>query len=416
MTTELANTTTFDIAAIRAQFPVLDQFVHGKPLVYLDNAASTQKPLSVIETIHDYYLHHHANVHRGVHALSQRATDRFDDARRKVQHLVNAREDAEIIFTKGSTESINLVAASWGRSNLKPGDRILLTAMEHHANIVPWQAVAKETGAQIIVAPINDDGELILEEFEKLLDERVKLVGVCHVNNAMGTINPIAWIIEKAHAVGAVVLVDGAQALAHVPVDVQALGVDFYTMASHKLYGPTGIGALYGRRELLDAMPPYQLGGGMIRSVTFEETTYAGLPDKFEPGTPNIADAIGMGAAIDFLCGGDNVLSQAGPYEHVLTTHAHALLGEVPGVRIIGKAKEKAGIVSFVMENAHPHDIGTVLDLEGVAIRAGHHCCQPLMKRMGVPATARASFAIYNTLEEVEALASAVRKVKEIFG
>jgi len=413
MTSELAVGGSQEITAIRSQFPVLDQLVHGKSLVYLDNAASTQKPLSVIETIHDYYLHHHSNVHRGVHALSQRATDRFDDARRKIQGLVNAREDAEIIFTKGSTESINLVAASWGRSNLKTGDRILLSAMEHHANIVPWQAVARETGAEIIVAPINDAGELLLDEFDALLDERVKLVGVCHVNNAMGTINPIAWIIERAHSVGAVVLVDGAQSLAHIPVDVQALGVDFYTMASHKLYGPTGIGALYGRRELLDAMPPYQLGGGMIRSVTFEETTYAGLPDKFEPGTPNIADAIGMGAAIDFLA---TVLSQAGPYEHQLTELAHHLLGEIEGVRIIGQAKEKAGIVSFVMEHAHPHDIGTILDLEGVAIRAGHHCCQPLMKRMGVPATARASFAIYNTPEEVEALAAAVRKVKEIFG
>ncbi len=418
MTTDLANKTTFDIHALREQFPVLDQLVHGKPLVYLDNAASTQKPLSVIETIHDYYLHHHANVHRGVHALSQRATDRFDEARRKVQGLVNARESAEIIFTKGSTESINLVAASWGRTSLKSGDRILLTAMEHHANIVPWQVVAKETGAEIIVAPINDDGDLILEEFEKLLDERVKLVGVCHVSNALGTVNPIQWIVHKSHAVGALVLVDGAQALAHVPVDVQALGVDFYTMASHKLYGPTGIGALYGRRELLDAMPPYQLGGGMIRSVTFEETTYAGIPDKFEPGTPNIADAIGMGAAIDFLFGneGTAVLGVADSHEHALTTHAHGLLGEIEGVRIVGKAKRKAGIVSFVMDCAHPHDIGTILDLDGVAIRAGHHCCQPLMKRMGIPATARASFAIYNTHEEIEALASAVRKVKQVFG
>lgn len=430
----MTTATRLDIESIRREFPVLDQLVNGKPLVYLDNAASTQKPSSVIETIHDYYLHHHANVHRGVHALSQRATDRFERARRDVQRLFNAREEAEVIFTKGSTEGINLVAASWGRTFLQAGDRILLSAMEHHANIVPWQVVAKERGAEIVVAPIDDDGDIILEEFEKLLDERVKMVGVCHVSNSLGTVNPIRWIIDRAHAIGAKVLVDGAQALAHIPVDVQALDVDFYTLASHKLYGPTGVGALYGKRELLDAMPPYQTGGGMIRSVAFEETTYAGLPDKFEPGTPNIADAIGLGAAIDFLGvhrengafsvvqGSDgsahsqSVLDSAGPHEHELTTYAHELLGEIPGVRIIGNAKVKAGIVSFVMESAHPHDIGQILDSEGVAIRAGHHCCQPLMKRMGVPATARASFGIYNTLEEVDTLARAVRKVNEVFG
>lgn len=431
----MTTATRLDIDSIRREFPVLDQLVNGKPLVYLDNAASTQKPLCVIETIHDYYLHHHANVHRGVHMLSQRATDLFEDARRKVQGLFNAREDAEIIFTKGSTEGINLVAASWGRAFLKPGDRILLTEMEHHANIVPWQVVANERGAEIVVAPINDAGELILEDFERLLDERVKMVGVCHVSNSLGTVNPIRWIVEKAHAVGAKVLVDGAQALAHIPVDVQALDVDFYTLASHKLYGPTGIGALYGKRELLDAMPPYQTGGGMIRSVSFEETTYAGLPDKFEPGTPNIADAIGLGAAIDWLltpppCEGPSSegpsssrgegrgvgkLERAGAHEHGLTSYTHQLLNEIPGVRIIGNAKEKSGIVSFVMDAAHPHDIGQILDSEGVAVRAGHHCCQPLMKRMGVPATARASFAIYNTQAEVEALAHAVRKVNEVF-
>ena len=418
----MTTATRLDIDSIRREFPVLDQLVNGKPLVYLDNAASTQKPLCVIETIHDYYLHHHANVHRGVHALSQRATDRFEHARRQVQMLFNAREEAEVIFTKGSTEGINLVASSWGRTFLKPGDRILLSAMEHHANIVPWQVVAKERGAEIIVAPIDDAGDILMEEFESLLDERVKMVGVCHVSNALGTVNPIAWIIEKAHAMGAKVLVDGAQALAHIPVDVQALDVDFYTLASHKLYGPTGIGALYGKRELLDAMPPYQTGGGMIRSVTFEETTYAGLPDKFEPGTPNIADAIGLGTAIDWLLGSvgtihptATTLAAAGPHEHELTTYAHQLLEEISGVRIIGNAKVKAGIVSFVMDSAHPHDIGQILDSEGVAIRAGHHCCQPLMKRMGVPATARASFGIYNTHEEVDALARAVRKVNEVF-
>ncbi len=409
-----------DIEAIRREFPVLSQLVHGKPLVYLDSAASTQKPIAVIDAIREYYLHDHANVHRGVHALSQRATDRFEDARRKVQFLLNAREDAEIIFTKGSTEGINLVASSWGRTFLRPGDRILLTAMEHHANIVPWQVVAKETGAEIVVAPIDDAGDLILEEFEALLDERVKLVSVCHVSNALGTVNPIEWIVQKAHAVGAVVMIDGAQSLGHLRVDVQALDVDFYTLASHKLYGPTGIGALYGKRKLLDSMPPYQLGGGMIRSVTFEETTYADLPDKFEPGTPNIADAIGLGVAIDFLLGPVRgfdaaVIDVAGPHEDELTHRAHALLSEIEGVRIVGTAKRKAGIVSFVMDCAHPHDIGTILDLEGVAVRAGHHCCQPLMKRMGVPATARASFGAYTTEADVDALAHAIRKVREVF-
>jgi cysteine desulfurase/selenocysteine lyase len=381
----------------------------------LDNAATTQKPVSVINSISDYYLHHHANVHRGVHELSQRATDLFEASRSKVRRLLNGREDAEVIFTKGSTESINLVAYSFGRTFLKPGDRIVLSAMEHHANIVPWQVVCQATGAQIVVAPINDAGELLLDEFEKLMDERVKLVGICHVSNSLGTVNPIGWIAKRAHAIGAKLLVDGAQALAHIPVDVQALDIDFYTLASHKLYGPTGIGALYGKRELLEAMPPYQTGGGMIRAVTFEETTYAGLPDKFEPGTPNIADSVGLGEAIDFLLEGE-LLTLAGSHEHELTAHAHEALSAIDGVRLVGTAKDKSGIVSFVMESAHPHDIGTILDAEGVAIRAGHHCCQPLMKRMGVTATARASFAIYNTHEEVEALARAVRKVKEVFG
>lgn len=404
--------------SLRAQFPILAEQVHGKALVYLDNAASTQKPERVIESIANYYRHHHANVHRGVHALSQQATDRFDEARRKVQRFINAEAEEEVIFTKGSTESINLVASAWGSTFLRPGDRILLTEMEHHANIVPWQAVAKATGAEILVAPITDAGELDCDAFESLLDDRVKLVGVCHVNNAMGTINPIRWIAQRAHEVGALVLADGAQALAHGRVDVRAMGVDFYTLASHKMYGPTGLGALYGRRELLEAMPPYQLGGGMIRSVTFEETTYAGLPDKFEPGTPNIADAVGLGEAIDFLeaeVDGAPLVEQAADHERELTTHTHHLLKEIPGVRIIGEAEEKAGIVSFVLDGVHPHDLGTILDLEGVAIRAGHHCCQPLMRRMNVPATARASFAVYNTIAEVDALVAAVRKAKEVF-
>jgi len=381
--------------------------------VYLDNAASTQKPNVVIDAISDYYRHTHSNVHRGVHALSQRATDRFDRARKLVQNFINAREDAEVIFTKGSTEAINLVAASWGRTFLKAGDRILLSQMEHHANIVPWQVVAQQTGAEIAVIPMDDRGVLDLDAYQSLLDERVKLVGVTHVSNVLGTVNPIGKMIEMAHKVGARVLVDGAQAAGHEKIDVQALGVDFYTLASHKMYGPTGIGALYGKRELLDAMPPYQLGGGMIRSVTFEKSTYADLPDKFEPGTPNIADAIGLGAAIEFL---EPLRDDARLHEQLLTEHAHRLLAEIPGVTIHGTAPGKAGIVSFTMEHVHPHDIGTILDVEGVAVRAGHHCCQPLMQRLGVAATARASFAMYNDHDDVEALAGAIRKVQEVFG
>ena len=400
-------------ASVRDQFPILQESIRGKRLVYLDNAASTQKPNVVIDTISDYYRHSHANVHRGVHALSQRATDQFDRARGLLRQFVNAREDAEVIFTKGSTEAINLVAASWGRTFLKTGDRILLSQMEHHANIVPWQAVAQETGAEIIVIPMLDDGSLDMEAYAAQLDERVKLVGVTHVSNVLGTVNPIAEMTRQAHAVGARILVDGAQALGHVRVDVQALGVDFYTMASHKMYGPTGIGALYGRRELLDAMPPYQLGGGMIRSVTFEKTTYADLPDKFEPGTPNIADAIGLGAAIEFL---SPLVEQAHDLEADLTTYAHEQMSEIPGLTIHGNAPGKAAIVSFTMSDVHPHDIGTILDIEGVAIRAGHHCCQPLMARLGVPATARASFAIYNERRDVDALVSALHRVREVFG
>ncbi len=401
------------LETIRDQFPILKETIRGKRLVYLDSAASTQKPDVVIDTISDYYRHSHANVHRGVHALSQRATDQFENARRLLQGFINAREDAEVIFTKGSTEAINLVAASWGRTFLQPGDRIMLTEMEHHANIVPWQVAAQQTGAEIVVVPILDDGSLDMEAMAKLLDERVKMVGVTHVSNVLGTVNPIAEITRMAHAVGAKVLVDGAQALGHLRMDVQAVGVDFYTMASHKMYGPTGIGALYGRRELLDAMPPYQLGGGMIRSVTFEKATYAALPDKFEPGTPNIADAIGLGAAIEFL---SPRLEEAHHLESDLTHYSHERLSEIPGLKIHGTAPGKAGTISFTMADVHPHDIGTILDSEGVAVRAGHHCCQPLMARLGVAATARASFALYNTRDDIDALALALRRVREVFG
>ncbi len=401
------------LATIRDEFPILAQTIRGKRLAYLDNAASTQKPRVVIDTISNYYLNSHANVHRGVHALSQRATDQFENARALLKHFINAREDAEVIFTKGSTEAINIVAASWGRTFLRPGDRILLTHMEHHANIVPWQVAAQQTGAEIIVVPILDDGSLDMDAFAQLLDERVKMVGVTHVSNVLGTVNPIAEITRLAHAAGAKVLVDGAQALGHVRVDVQALDVDFYTLASHKMYGPTGIGALYGKRALLEAMPPYQLGGGMIRSVSFEKTTYADLPDKFEPGTPNIADAIGLGAAIEFL---DPRLEDAHDLEAELTHYAHERLAEVPGLKIHGTAAGKAGTISFTLASAHPHDIGTILDMEGVAIRTGHHCCQPLMVRLGVPATARASLAMYNTREDIDDLVRALQKVLEVFG
>lgn len=436
------------IDLIRRDFPILEQTVNGKPLVYLDNAASTQHPNQVIDAVSNYYRRDHANVHRGVHALSQRATDRFDEVRRKIASFMGASSEREIIFTKGSTEGINLVAYSYGRTYLKPGDRILLTHMEHHANIIPWQVVAQATGAEIHVIPIDDRGQLLLDEFEKMLDERVKVVGVCHVSNSLGTINPIEWITAKAHEVGAVVMVDGAQACAHVPLRLAEWGVDFYTLASHKMYGPTGVGALYGKLAHLEAMPPYQTGGGMIRSVTFEKTTYAPPPEKFEPGTPNIADVIGLGAAIDWLLdspsplegravslgpneaklgvGSDGPVHEAAPpdtrlqwaaqHEHHLTEIASQELAEIPGVTLVGTAENKSSTVSFTMANAHPHDIGTILDLEGVAIRAGHHCCQPLMARFGIAATARASFAIYNTEEEVDSLVRAVGKVKELFG
>ncbi len=396
----------------RCEFPALDQQVHGKPLVYLDNAATTQKPRSVLGAMQSYYEHDNANVHRGVHALSQRATEAFDESRRVLQRFVNAASEKEIIFTKGCTEAINLVAHSWGRTELKPGDRILLSHMEHHANIVPWQIAAEMTGAEIHPIPITDEGEIDLGAFERLLDERVKLVGVKHVCNALGTINPVAKMIEMAHQVGAKALVDGAQATAHIPVDVRDLDVDFYTISGHKLYGPTGVGALYAKEDLLERMPPYQSGGDMIRTVTFEKTTYNDLPNKFEAGTPNMAGAIGLAAAADFLRGQgwDEIENN----EQRVLSYATDEIGSVPGVRIIGTAKHKAAIVSFVMEGVHPHDIGTIVDGEGVAIRTGHHCCMPLMQRLGIPATARASFAIYNSKSDVDSLVSALQKVREI--
>ncbi len=399
--------------AWRLDFPVLSTRVHGKPLVYLDNAATTQKPQAVMEVEAKYYREYNANVHRGIHALSQLATDAFEAARSKVQHLINASSADEIVFVRGTTEAINLVAQSYGRSHLKAGDEIILSGMEHHSNIVPWQMVCQQTGATLHIVPINDWGELEMDAFDALLNERTKLVAVTHVSNSLGTINPVADIIARAHARNVPVLLDGAQSIAHLPVDVQALDCDFYAFSGHKLYGPTGIGVLYGKAALLDAMPPYQGGGDMIRSVSFEVTTYNALPAKFEAGTPNIAGAIGLGAAVDYVTaiGFDALVA----HEQALLDYATPLVSEIPGLRIIGTAREKIGVLSFVLEGMHPHDIGTILDREGVAVRTGHHCNMPLMERYGVPGTARASFALYNTRQEVDALMAAIHKAKEVF-
>ena len=398
----------------RTDFPILEMNVHGKSLVYLDNAATTQKPLSVIEAESHYYRNDNANVHRGVHALSQRATDAFEAARVKIQHLVNAASPDEIIFVRGTTEAINLVAQSYGRSRFKAGDEIILSRMEHHSNIVPWQILTQQTGANLRIIPVNDAGELSLEAYKRLLGPRTKLVAVTHVSNALGTINPVKFIIECAHAHNVPVLLDGAQAIAHLPVDVQALDCDFYAFSGHKLYGPTGIGALYGKAALLDAMPPYQSGGDMIRSVSFEGTTYNTLPYKFEAGTPNVAGVIGLGAAVDYVTSiGFDTLAA---HEQELLAYATQSVADVPGLRIIGTAREKTSILSFMLEGVHPHDIGTILDREGVAIRAGHHCTMPLMERFGVSATARASFALYNTRMEVDKLVAAIHQVNEVFG
>ena len=398
----------------RADFPILETNVHGKPLVYLDNAATTQKPLAVIEAENLYYRHDNANVHRGVHALSQRATDAFEAARLKVQRLINAASPNEIIFVRGTTEAINLVAQSYGRSRFKAGDEIILSRMEHHSNIVPWQILCEQTGASLRIIPINDAGELELEAYEQLLGPRTKLVAVAHVSNALGTINPVRAMINLAHVHGVPVLLDGAQAIAHLPVDVQALDCDFYAFSGHKLYGPTGIGVLYGKTALLDAMPPYQGGGDMIRSVSFDGTTYNTLPHNFEACSPNIAGVIGLGAAIDYLTGiGFDALIE---HELALLTYATQSVIDIPGLRIIGNALEKTGILSFVLDGVHPHDIGTILDRQGVAIRTGHHCTMPLMEHFGVSATARASFALYNTRAEADKLAAAIYQVKEVFG
>ena len=409
-----ATRSAFDIARVREDFPILKEKVHGKPLVYFDNAATSQKPRSVIEAEQRFYLTECSNVHRGVHYLSEQATQAYEAARGKVQRFLNARDAREIIFVRGTTEAINLVASSYGRKNVQAGDEVVITTMEHHSNIVPWQILCEEKGAKLRVAPINDDGELIFEEFEKLLTSRTRLVAVVHISNALGTINPVQRIIEAAHRRNIPVLLDGAQAAAHLKVDVRELDCDFYTLSGHKLYGPTGIGVLYGKARLLEAMPPYQGGGDMISSVSFEKTTYNVIPAKFEAGTPNIAGTIGLGAAIDYVnqIGFENLA----PYEHELLEYATEALARIPGVRLIGTAKEKAAVLSFVMDGLHPHDVGTVLDQEGIAVRTGHHCAQPLMDRFGVPATTRASLAFYNSFEEVDALVKGIQKVKEILG
>ncbi len=398
---------------LRLDFPALRQKVHGKPLIYLDNAATSQKPQVVIDTIARYYLSENSNVHRGVHFLSDLATQAYEGARIRVRQFLNATHDRENIFTRGTTESINLVAHSFGRSRLRAGDEILISAMEHHSNIVPWQMVCEEKGARLRVIPITDAGELILEEYERLLTERTKLVAVTYVSNALGTINPVRQIIAMAHRRGIPVLLDGAQATPHMRVDVQELDCDFYAFSGHKLFGPTGTGILYGKADLLETMPPYQGGGDMISAVTFEKTIYNSLPYKFEAGTPHIAGAIGLGAAIDYVqrIGLDRIAA----YEADLLAYGTELLSAIPGLRIIGTAKEKAGVLSFVLEGVHAHDIGTILDHEGIAIRAGHHCAMPVMKRFGVPATARASLAFYNTRGELDALAKGLHKVIEVF-
>jgi len=404
--------TAIDIEQIRKDFPILSQTVHGKPLVYLDNAATTQRPSAVINEITRFYEEDNANIHRGVHLLSQRSTDLYEGTRKTVQAFLNAKRKDEIVFTRGTTESINLVAASWGADHLKQGDEILLTQMEHHSNIVPWQLICERTGAAIKVVNVTDEGDLDLEDLQKKLSGKTKLVSIAHVSNALGTINPMKQIIELAHQVGAKVMIDGAQSAPHLKIDVQDLDADFYAFSGHKVYGPTGIGVLYGKHAILEYMPPYQGGGDMIHRVTFEKTTYAPPPARFEAGTPHIAGVIGLKKAIEYV---ESIGIEAiAGHEHELTVYATAKLKEIDGLKIIGTAKQKSSVVSFILDGVHPHDLGTILDMDGVAIRAGHHCAQPLMDRFGVPATARASMAVYNTKEEIDALAQSIRKAKDL--
>jgi cysteine desulfurase / selenocysteine lyase len=403
----------FDVDRVRHDFPILSRPINGKKLVYLDNAATSQKPETVIGAITRYYEQQNANIHRGVHYLSAQATDAHEAARQAVQRFLNAADVREIIFVRGATEAINLVAHTYGRTHVGEGDEVLITAMEHHSNIVPWQILCEEKRAHLKVAPINDHGEVRLDAFANLLGPRTKIVAVTHVSNALGTVNPIRHMIELAHAVNVPVLVDGAQAVPHLSVDVRALDCDFYAFSGHKVYGPTGIGVLYGKAALLEAMPPYQTGGEMISSVTFEKTTYNKLPFKFEAGTPDIAGAIGLHAALEYL--NDLGMNNVAAHEHDLLDYATEAVAAIPGVRLIGTALERASVLSFVLEGVHPHDIGTILDQKGIAVRTGHHCAQPVMDRFGIPATARASFALYNTRDDVDTLVQGIRKVKEVF-
>ena len=401
-----------DINKIRQDFPILDQTINGKKLVYFDNAATTQKPKVVIDAINDYYSGYNANIHRGIHHLAEKATAAFEATRKAVKEFLNADSTDEIIFTYGTTDSINLVSNTFGRKFIGEGDEIIISTFEHHSNIVPWQMLCEEKGCILKVIPINDAGEILFEEYEKLLSEKTKLVSIVHVSNALGTINPIKEVIDKAHAVGAKVLIDGAQASSHIDLDVQELDADFYALSAHKLFGPTGMGVLYGKRELLEAMPPYRGGGEMIKEVTFDKTTYADLPYKFEAGTPNIADVVAFKFALDYIqeIGKSNIAA----YENELLNYATEKLEQIEGLKIIGKAKEKVSVVSFTLENIHPQDIGIILDQQGIAVRTGHHCTQPLMKRFRIPGTARASFSVYNTFEEIDALVAGIQKVKKL--
>lgn len=403
----------YDIQKIRSDFPILSRPIHNKPLVYLDNAATTHKPKCVIDKVSEYYSELNSNIHRGVHYLSQKATVEYENAREKVLRFINASKLSEIIFTKGTTDSINLVANSFGRKFISKDDEIIISHMEHHSNIVPWQMLCEEKGAKLKVIPIDDKGEIIYEEFEKLISTKTKLVSIVHISNSLGTINPVKEIIETAHSYGIPVLVDGAQGVQHLTVDVKELDCDFYVFSGHKLYGPTGIGILYGKQKILEQMPPYQGGGDMIASVTFEKTTYNSLPYKFEAGTPNIIGGIALGTAIDYM---NSVgMEKISGYENSLTVYAANVFSNIEGLKIIGTSKNKAGIISFVLENIHPHDIGTILDFDGIAIRTGHHCTQPVMQRYGVPATARISLGMYNTKDEIDYTAAALKKVFEVF-
>ena len=413
MNAPAVSAAALDVAAVRAQFPIFAQRIHGKPLVYLDSAATAQKPLAVLAALDRFYRDDYASVHRGVHLLSQRATQASEAARARVARCLGAGDPGEVVFTRGATEALNLVAWSFARPRLQPGDEVLVTEMEHHSNIVPWQIVTAEAGARLVVAPVDDRAELRLDELARLLSPRTRVVACVHVSNAVGTVNPVAEIARLARGVGAAVVVDGAQAVPHLPVDVQALGCDFYAFSGHKVYGPTGIGALWGRREHLAAMPPYQGGGGMIARVSFAGTEYAPPPARFEAGTPHGAGAVGLAAALDWL--EELGLGVAGAHEHELLAYATELLGAIPGVRLVGTARERAAVLSFLVEGVHAHDLGTILDADGVAVRAGHHCAQPLMERFGIAATARASFAVYNSREDVEALAGAVARAQRIF-